>query len=1075
VLEPARVSEGAPPTPARLPNIAAYTPKHLAEKILKTRSAIEGERKLVTVMFSDVSGFTAMSERLDPEEVHAIMDRAFQVIIEAVHRYEGTINQFLGDGVMALFGAPIAHEDHPHRAIRAALAIQDGLSPLKKEVRQAHGVKFRVRMGINTGLVFVGAIGQDLRMDYTAVGDTTNLGARLLGLAGPGQILVSAQTHRLTEGFFTFDDLGAFNVKGRLEPVRVYAARSERRGRTRLEVSRERGLTPLVGREREIDRLVEAYHRARKGEGAIALVTGDPGVGKSRLLFEFLQGLEGTGVLELEATCLSYGASMPFHPILGLLRRYLDLTDGLPGHEVRAHVEKRLESLGIEGDEPATLVAHFLGISAPESFLLPLSGPQLKERTFDVLRTLLLRAGEDQPAILVVENVHWVDSSSDDLLKHLAAGLPGHRVLLLLTSRLDHTVPWLAPPLAETIAVEALDADGVGRMAQALLGVERVSAPLLDVLVDRGEGNPLYVEEILRQLRETGGIRIEGGEAGLVEADVALPHSIHDLIAARIDRLPDEVKHALQVAAVVGRQVAVPLLAHAIEASADLESHLTELRARDFLFLSAREPELVYTFKHALTQDVAYSSLLERRRRRYHAAVGRGLEELRAGRLDEVVELLAHHFGRSAEGEKAVDYAILAAEKGQRRWANTEALVQFEAALKRLGTMPDTPPNRVRRIDAVVKQAEVMFALGRHAEQVKILEAVRDLVDANADPPRRAAWYFWAGFLHSIVGTQPEVPIAYCREASTIAEASGLEELRAFAECALTQAYNMVGNFRGTLEAGARALAIFEARGNVWWACRTLWALSVAAMYVGEWARSLEYCRQALQHGREVNDLRLKVVGWWRTGWTHIQRGDAETGIRCCDEALALGPIPFDAAMAKASKGYGLIKAGEVAAGVALLEEAVAWLDKSHLQLTRSQFALCLGDGYLRQGQAARARAIVEEILVIAHGSGYRHHEGIAHRLLGEVLARENPAMAASHLEAGLRILDEVGARNEFAKTLVAQAAVQRAQGDDAGARQRLERALALFEELGTLDWPPRVREALVALAAPGSPNGSRS
>ena len=1047
-----------------------YTPKHLAEKILKTRSAVEGERKLVTVMFSDVSGFTAMSERMDPEEVHAIMDRAFQVIIEAVHRYEGTINQFLGDGVMALFGAPIAHEDHPHRALRAALSIQDGLTSLKREVRQAHGIKFRVRMGINTGPVFVGAIGKDLRMDYTAVGDTTNLAARLLGLAGPGQILVSAQARRLTEGFFTFHDQGEFRVKGKQEPVHAYTLEGEVWGRSRLEVSRERGLTPLIGRERELGRLVEAYHRAAKGDGAIVLLTGGPGVGKSRLLYEFLHGLDGSGLLELSATCLSYGASIPYHPILELLRRYLGLADRMPGDRVRARVAERLQSAGIEDDEAATLVAHFLGISAPESLLLRLSGPQLKERTFAVLRTMLLRATQAQPVVLVVENIHWIDASSEEFLRDLAPRLPGGRLLLLLTSRGDHEVPWLSPPLAETIPVEGLDAEGVARMTQALLGAERVAGPLLDVLRDKGEGNPLYVEEILRQLRETAGIRIEAGEAGLVRADMALPATIHDIIAARIDRLSDDVKHTLQVAAVVGRQVAVPLLTCALEAEADLDSHLAELGASDFLFLSAREPELVYTFKHALTQDVAYSSLLERRRRVYHAAVGHGLEALRADRLDEVVELLAYHFGRSGEGEPAVDYAILAAEKAQRRWANTEALVQFEAALKRVGTMPDTPLNRLRRIDAVVKQAEVMFALGRHAEQVNTLEAVRDLVDANADPQRRAAWYFWAGFLHSIVGTKPEVPIAYCREASAIAEASGLEELRAFAECALTQAYNMVGNFRGTLEAGERALAIFDARGNVWWACRTLWGLSVAAMYVGEWARSLEYCRRALQHGREVNDLRLKVVGWWRTGWTHIQQGDATIGIRCCDEALALGPIPFDAAMAKAAKGYGLIKAGQVASGTALLAEAVAWLDKSHLQLTRSQFALCLADGYLRQGERARAQALVREILGIARDGGYRHHEGIAHRLLGEVLTPEDLTAASDHLETALGILEEVGARNEFAKALVATAELRHVQGDRDGARQLLERARVLFEELGTLDWSPRVREALAALGVPVTP-----
>src|SRR5947209_6973201 len=284
-----------------------YTPKHLAEKILTTKSAIEGERKGVTVMFADVSGFTAMSERLDPEDVHSIMDRAFEVILREVHRYEGTINQFLGDGVMALFGAPIAHEDHAHRALSAALAIQRELKPLAEEVRRTHGVEFRLRMGINTGLVVVGAIGKDLRMDYTAVGDTTNLAARLLGLAKPGQIVVSRRTQHLREQFFTFEELGEFQVKGKTDPVRAYALVSEMTGRTRLEVSKERGLTPLFGRERELGRLTDAYRRAVGGEGATVLLAGEPGVGKSRLLYEFLQTLEGLGLRELDDTCVSYG------------------------------------------------------------------------------------------------------------------------------------------------------------------------------------------------------------------------------------------------------------------------------------------------------------------------------------------------------------------------------------------------------------------------------------------------------------------------------------------------------------------------------------------------------------------------------------------------------------------------------------------------------------------------------------------------------------------------------------------------------------------------------------------------
>src|SRR5213594_1771680 len=340
---------GPPAVSDRFASPAGYTPKHLAEKILTSKGALEGERKSVTVMFSDVSGFTAMSERLDPEEVHAIMDRAFEVILNEVHRYEGTINQFLGDGVMALFGAPIAHEDHAHRALSSALAIQEGLGQLREDVRRAHAVEFRVRIGVNTGLVVVGAIGRDLRMDYTAVGDTTNLAARMLNLAQPGQIVTTAHTQRLTEGFFLVDDLGEVSVKGKSEPVRAYAVQSEIRGRTRLEVSRVRGLTPLRGREAELTRLRGAYERAASGRGSVLLVIGDPGVGKSRLLYEFVRGLEGAArYRELEATCVSYGRSIPYHPILDLVRRDLGLLDGVDDAAVRQACAARLRDLRLD-------------------------------------------------------------------------------------------------------------------------------------------------------------------------------------------------------------------------------------------------------------------------------------------------------------------------------------------------------------------------------------------------------------------------------------------------------------------------------------------------------------------------------------------------------------------------------------------------------------------------------------------------------------------------------------------------------------------------------------------------------
>ena len=1043
----------------------AYTPKHLAEKILTSKSAIEGERKRVTVMFADVSGFTAMSERLDAEDVHAIMDRAFAAILEAVHRYEGTINQFLGDGVMALFGAPIAHEDHPHRALSAALAIQEGLKPLQDDVRRTHGLEFRVRMGINTGGVVVGAIGKDLRMDYTAVGDTTNLAARFLGLAQPGQIVVSRRTQHLTDGFFVFEDLGEFQVKGKAEPVRAYALISEVRGRTRLEVSKERGLTPLVGRDHELRRLTEAYRRADGGHGAIVLVEGDAGVGKSRLLYEFLRTLDGARIVELEATCASYYRSMAYRPVSELVRRHLGLAEGIDREQIRKRVDERLLDLGLEGEDRGVLIPHFLGVSAPPEFLNRVSGAQLKERTFGALRDLFLRTSESALVLLVVENVHWLDASSEEFFAHLARGLPDHRVLLILSTRPDYAAAWLSPPLAETIRVERLQAEEIRGMVRTLLSAHEVSEKLFKILVEKSEGNPLYVEEILRQLQETAGLVVEDGEARLQGSDVTVPATIHDIIAARVDRLAQQLKQTLQGAAIIGRRFGVSLVSRVLEVLGDqVADHLRDLHGLDFVFPSAQEPELMYSFKHALTQDVVYASVLERRRRRYHAVAGYGLEELYAGRIDEVVELLAHHFGRSGEAEKAVDYALLAAEKAQRRWANTEALAYFDDALRRLSAMPDTEANRLRRIDAVVKQAEVKFALGRQAEHIQALEGIREVVEGVSDMRRRATWYYWTGFLHSLTGARPQVAIGYCRQAEAIADGAGLDDIKAFTECCLAQVCAMAGELEDAVAAGEHALEHFEARGNIWWACRTLWALSSAASVMGEWSRGLEYCRRALEHGQAVNDLRLKVAGWWRTGSTHVQRGDVDTGLRCCAEALALSPIPFDGANIKAVRGYGLIKAGKTEAGIAELSEALAWLDQSHLGYLRAFYALWLAEGYLRRGERSRARTIVEEILTASHGEVSPRIEGIAERLLGEALVSDDPAAAANHLDAAMRIFERMGARNELAKVQVARALLRRGAGDLAGARQLLQSALALFEALGTLDEPARVREALGGL-----------
>jgi class 3 adenylate cyclase/tetratricopeptide (TPR) repeat protein len=1064
----ARLAPAAPSAPA-IPTFSAdriqapqsYTPKHLVDKILTSRHATEGERKQVSVMFCDVAGFTSLTERLDPELVHDIMDSAFEIILGAVHTYEGTINQFLGDGVMALFGAPIAHEDHGHRALRAALAIREGLKPLSAEVRRRHGRDFLMRIGINTGLVVVGAIGRDLRMDYTAVGDTTNLAARLMALAQPGQIVVSRYTQHLRDGFFVFDDLGEFEIKGKTHPVRAYSLVDEIRGQTRLEVSKARGLTPLVGRVGELARLQARYGNAARGQGCTVVVLGEPGVGKSRLLYEFVSRLPAAAISE--TSCASHGKSIAYHPVLDLLRRHVGITDTMDSTDVIRRVTARLERVAAGDEDAVTTVTHFLGISAPPEFLVRMPPPRLKERTLDLLQRIFLDANEATPAVLVVENVHWIDASSEEFVRMLARGVEGRHVMLVLSGR-PSEAPAALGGAGETIVLGGLDERELRDMVLTLVGARAISETLLDTILTRAGGNPLYMEEIVRQLRETGGLIVENDEARLGADDVRVPATIHDIISSRVDRLPDDLKMKLQGAAVIGRRFTPRVLSRVVDDNDALVPDLIELQTRDFIFSLGEDPEPAFAFKHALTQDVVYTGLLDRKRRRYHAAAGAALEELAGDRLQDVVELLAYHYARSEESEKAVDFAIVAAEKAQRRWANSEALAYFETARARLDAMPDSPANRLRRIDTVVKQAEVKFALGRHDEHIHALEGIKPLVEVVEDPSRRAAWYYWAGLLHSLTGSALDVPITYCRTAVRIAQDEGLDDIGAFAQCCLLQVYAVSGDLAASVAAGEQALPAFTKSGNLWWACRTLWGLSMTFNAAGEWGRSLQCCEKAAAHGRLLNDLRLKVVGAWRTGSTHIQRGDAGTGVRYCDEALAMSPSAFDEAMTRAVRALGLVKLGRVEEGIAQLETAMTWFERSNLRYTRSAVSSWLAETYLRSGHGDRALSLAEDLLATSRRMGYRPLEGIALRLRGEALAVADIARAGEDLRCALALLRQVGAMNEMAKTLVAQAELARLSADAAHARRLLTEALAIFETLGTVDEPQRVHSMLSGL-----------
>jgi class 3 adenylate cyclase/tetratricopeptide (TPR) repeat protein len=1022
---------------------------------LATAPAHAGEMKQVSILFCDIVGSTALTERLGAEAMRDLVNCFLEVSIAEVRRYDGTVPQFAGDGFMAVFGAPLTHEDHVRRGLLAAIGIQRALSGAGAAA-DGQRLDLPVRIGIHTGPVVFGPISGNFGLD-TAIGDTANLAARLQQAAEPGTILVSETTWLSAQQYARVDPVGPLTLKGKAEPIPAYLLLGVSRWRAARDGVMPERTTNFVDRIDEVAALESFVDQAENGHGRAVGIVGEPGIGKSRILDQVRRRLPLGRFTWVEGRCLSYGTVIPYLLILDLLRSNCGIIETDTPEEITEKVCGGLRAVGMNPDQDSQFLLHVLGIIGADDLPAPLRPEAVKQKTFEIFRQLAVKGSQRRPLILVLEDLHWVDTLSAELAGFLAESIADARILILATYRPEFHPPWIDKSYAGQIPLQPLSPNDSLHVVRSVMGETPPAEPVTEEIVAKADGNPLFLEQLALHV----------GEAKSSRSELMVPSTIHDVVMARIDRLPEQAKRLLQIAAVIGREFPLRLLRAVWQGLGPVEDQLRELARLEFVYERVELEGATYVFRHALTQETAYGSLLERHRRAYHGAVGQALEELYRGRTDEVAELLAVHFGRSDDAEKSVDFAILAAEKSQRRWANSEALTYFEDALRRLDAMPDIAPNRLRRIDAVVKQAEVKFALGRHREHIEALEEIRGIVEESDDPRRRATWHYWTGFLHSLTGSRPQVAIEHCRNAAAIAAMTGLDEIDGFATSSLALVYILAGQLHDAIESGERALTIFESRSNRWWAGRTLWHLSLAANALGEWDASLDYCRRALDHGVALNDLRLKAVGWWRMGSAHIQRGDLERGLECCDEALALAPIPYDVANARAVRGYGHIKAGRLDTGITELTDAVAWFESFHLSQPSLRWALWLAEGHLLRGDHASARPLIDEVLNTSRETGYLHLEGLACCLMGECLAEQAPAAAEDNVKTAIHILGSIGARNDFAKAMVTRARLRQGFGDLATARKLLLQAHEIFEALGTRHEPGRVEAALATLARP--------
>jgi class 3 adenylate cyclase len=577
------------------------TPKFLADKILTTRSSVEGERKLVTVLFADVANYTSIAEKLDPEEVHQIMDGCFKILMDEIHKFEGTINQFTGDGVMALFGAPVAHEDHAQRACHAALSIHKDLEDYEEKIKKDFGVNFKLRIGLNSGPVIVGSIGDDLRMDYTAVGDTSNLASRIENMARPGTSLVSSHSHKLARDFFEFKSLGKVEIKGKKEPQEIFELIKTGEVDTRIAASEAKGLTRFVGRKNSMAAVMEAYEKAQSGSGQIVGVVGDAGVGKSRLLLEFRNRLLKGAFTYLEGRCLQYSSTIAYLPIFDILRSYFEIKEDDREPLIKKNMKEKILRLDEKLQGVLSPFHELLSLKVEDNTYQKLDPMQKREKTFEAIRDLLVRESQNRPIILVVEDLHWIDKTSEEFLSYLIEWLANTHILLILLYRPEYTHPWGSKSYYNRIGLDQLTAKSSARLIQAILEGGQAVPELSELILNRAAGNPLFMEEFTHALLENGSIQRKDRKYLLVKevSEIQVPDTIQGIIAARMDRLEDDLKKTMQVASVVGRDFAFRILQTITGMREELKSYLLNLQGLEFIYEKRLFPELEYVFKTA--------------------------------------------------------------------------------------------------------------------------------------------------------------------------------------------------------------------------------------------------------------------------------------------------------------------------------------------------------------------------------------------------------------------------------------------------------------------------------------------
>ena len=1045
----------------------AYTPRHIAEKILLSKSALEGERKQVTVLFADMKGSMELLAGRDPEEARKLLDPILEQMMEAVHRYEGTVNQVMGDGIMALFGAPVAHEDHAVRAGYAALRMREAMAAHAQKLKPLLDVDPQIRVGLNSGEVVVRGIGNDLTMDYSAVGQTTHLASRMEQLALPGTIFATEAFARLTGGHFHFKPLGLTAIKGLAEPVDVLQLVDAEPTRSRFQAASGRGLTRFVGRRGEMDTLRLALERSRDGDGQAVAVIGEPGTGKSRLLYEFLDSEVTRDWRKLETAAVSYDQGKVFASIRDLLKAYFQIDERDDPRKIEEKLSRRILGLdeGMRGVLPA--LRSLLDVSVDDQDWARLEASQRRQQIIDSVKRLVVRQSQVQPLIVAFENLHWIDAQSQALLDSLVESLPTARILLIVNYRPEYQHKWGNKTYYTQLRLDPLPHDSAEELLRVLLGEDPTLQPLKQLLIRRTEGNPLFLEESVRHLVELNVLVGAWGARRLVKAPatIQVPPTVKAILAARIDRLPPEEKRLLQSSAVIGQDVPQALLEAIADQSEDsLRSGLAHLRAAEFLYETKLFPDPEYTFKHALTYEVAYGSLLQETRRALHLRIMAAIERVYRERLPEHVERLANHAFRGEAWGKAVEYLGQASTRAVARSAHREAVKYLEQALSALQGLPDTRETREQAIDIRLALRTSLYALGEIRRGLDYLREAEQVARQVDDPRRLGLVLAYIGVNTWSTGHALEAR-DFAEKALAIADSLGDFPLMVMANFYLGSDNLVLGDYRRAEAALRKTIALLEGRPSERFVMAGFPAIMARGWLTwvladrGEFEDGMRVGREALQMAetfgqpfslaRTLNDL----------GYLHCVRGEPSRAIPLLERGLALWhqwSLLLVAPITTGLLGYAYALSGRVTEGVSLLHEAQAKGESLELKWPHTLQDIYLGEANLLADRINDALVCAERALALARERHQRGYEGWAVRLLGEIALHGDPPEAEKadrHFREAMALADELGMRPLIAHCHLGLGKLYRRVGKRREPQDHLTIAALMYREMDMQFW----------------------